>query len=295
MTTLPEAATPLIEEASSGFRRLDALRRFGANRFAALASTLLIMLVMIAVLAPLLTSYDPMAIGRERLMPPGMRHFFGTDNVGKDVFAGVLYGTRVSLLVGVLAGLTSLAIGVIVGAAAGYYGGALDSVLMRIAEFVQIMPRFFLAILIVAFFGGGVAKIVLVIGGLGWPEVGRIVRAQFLSLKEREVVEAARAIGFGDRHIIFHEILPNALAPAIVQASLDVSEAILLQAGLAFFGLSNPDMASWGEMLNRAQPFLRAAWWMSVFPGLAIFLTVLCFNLVGDGLNDMLSPEGRER
>ncbi|MFI5015859.1 MAG: ABC transporter permease [Hyphomicrobiales bacterium] len=295
MTTLPQSAMPPDSEASSAAGWTDMLRRFGANRYAAVAGIVLLVLVMIASFAPLLTSFDPLAIGRERLLPPGARHVLGTDNIGKDVFAGVLYGARVSLLVGILAGLMSLTVGVLVGAIAGYYGGALDSALMRIAEFVQIMPRFFLAILIVAFLGGGVEKIVLVIGGLSWPEVGRIVRAQFLSLKEKELVEAARAVGFGDGHIIFREILPNALPPAIVQASLDVSEAILLQAGLAFFGLSNPDMASWGEMLNRAQPFLRAAWWMSVFPGVAIFITVLCCNLVGDGLNDMLSPEGRER
>jgi peptide/nickel transport system permease protein len=292
MTTAQAAfAEPIPEPA--GF--VAGLRRFGANRYAAAAAFLLILLVLIAIFAPLIAGYDPLATSRERLMAPSLLHWFGTDNVGKDVFAGVVYGARVSLIVGIFSGLTSLALGVIVGAAAGYYGGIIDTALMRVAEFVQILPRFFLAILMVAFLGSGIDKIILVIGLLGWPEVGRLVRAQFLSLKEKELVEAARASGFGDPHIIFREILPNALPPAIVQASLDISEAILLAAGLAFFGLTTPDMISWGEMLNRAQPFLRAAWWMSVFPGLAIFLTVLCFNVVGDGLNDMLSPEGRER
>lgn len=273
----------------------EAWRRFSRNRYAASALLMLLAIAVLAVAAPLLTSYDPHAVSRARLLPPTLDHLMGTDNVGKDIFAGVLYGARASLIVGILAGLTALSIGIVVGALAGYYGGAIDSVLMRFAEFVQIMPRFFLAILIVAFLGGGIEKTMLVIGGLSWPEVARIVRAQFLSLKERELVEAARAVGFGDRHIILREILPNALPPAIVQASLGISEAILLEAGLAFFGLSNPDVASWGEMLNRAQPFLRSAWWMSMFPGVAIFVTVLCFNVVGDGLNDMLSPEGRER
>jgi peptide/nickel transport system permease protein len=285
------AAAPVPDAA--GF--LAALRRFAANRYAAAAALVLLLLVLVAVFAPLIAGHDPLATSRARLEAPGPGHWFGTDNVGKDVFAGVIYGAQSSLIVGVLAGLTSLALGIVVGAAAGYYGGIVDTVLMRVAEFVQILPRFFFAILMVAFLGSGIDKIILVIGLLGWPEVGRIVRAQFLSLKEKELVEAARATGFGDAHIIFREILPNALPPAIVQASLDISEAILLAAGLAFFGLSNPDMPSWGEMLNRAQPFLRSAWWMSVFPGLAIFLTVLCFNVVGDGLNDMLSPEGRER
>jgi len=272
-----------------------AWRRFSANRYAATMLFVLLGITLLAVAAPLLTSLDPLAVSRQRLLPPGAGHPMGTDNVGKDIFAGVLYGARTSLTVGFLAGLTALTIGVVAGALAGYYGGIVDSVLMRFAEFVQIMPRFFLAILIVAFLGGGLEKIILVIGGLSWPEVARIVRAQFLSLKERELVEAARAVGYGDWHIMVREILPNALPPAIVQASLGISEAILLEAGLAFFGLSNPDMASWGEMLNRAQPYLRSAWWMSVFPGGAIFITVLCFNVIGDGLNDMLSPEGRAR
>jgi peptide/nickel transport system permease protein len=290
-TAQPAFAEPIAKPAGL----LAAMRRFGANRYAAVAAFILILLALIAIFAPLIAGYDPLSTSRERLMAPSLRHWFGTDNVGKDVFAGVVHGARVSLIVGILSGLTSLALGVIVGAAAGYYGGAIDTALMRAAEFVQILPRFFLAILMVAFLGSGIDKIILVIGLLGWPEVGRLVRAQFLSLKEKELVEAARATGFGDAHIIFREILPNALPPAIVQASLDISEAILLAAGLAFFGLTNPDMISWGEMLNRAQPFLRAAWWMSVFPGLAIFLTVLCFNVVGDGLNDVLSPDGRER
>jgi peptide/nickel transport system permease protein len=272
-----------------------AWRRFTSSPSAVIGLAILALILVAAVAAPLLAPYDPLAISRDRLQPPGLAHLMGTDNLGKDVFSGILYGARITLIIGVLAGLTSLGIGLIVGALSGYYGGAVDSVLMRLAEFVQIMPRFFLAILIVAFLGGGVEKTILVIGGLSWPEVARIVRAEFLSLKEREMVEAARAVGFSDRHVILREILPNALPPAVVQASLDISEAILLAAGLAFFGLSDPGLSSWGEMLNRAQPFLRTAWWMSVFPGTAIFLAVLAFNLVGDGLNDMLNPARRDR
>lgn len=272
-----------------------AWRRFSASRSAVVGIILLVVILCCAALAPWLAPFDPQAIGRDRLSPPDAIYWMGTDNIGKDVFSGVLYGTQISLLIGLLAGATSLGIGIIVGAFSGYHGGVIDSVLMRISEFVQIMPRFFLAILIVAFLGGGVDKTILVIGGLSWPEVARIVRAEFMSLKERELVEAARAIGFGDRHIIFREILPNALPPAVVQATVLISEAILLAAGLAFFGLSDPNLPSWGEMLNRAQPFLRNAWWMSFFPGFAIFITILAFNLVGDGLNDMLNPDKRDR
>jgi peptide/nickel transport system permease protein len=270
-------------------------RRFSRNWTAVAGLAAIVIAVLLAMGAGLIAGHDPTAISRDRLLAPSLAHWMGTDNVGKDVFSGVLYGARVSLTVGVLAGTTSLLIGLLVGALAGYYGGWLDSVLMRAAEFFQIVPRFFLAIVIVALLGGGIEKTILVIGVLSWPATARIIRAQFLALKEREMIEAARAAGFSDRHIILREILPNAIAPAIVQGALDISEAILLESGLSFFGLSNPDMPSWGEMLNRAQPFLRSAWWMSVFPGLAIFIVVLSFNLIADGLNDMLNPDLKER
>jgi peptide/nickel transport system permease protein len=252
-------------------------------------------LLLLAIFAPMLAPYDPTAISAMRLTEPGLLHWMGTDNVGKDVFSGVLYGVRVSLAVGMLAGIISLSIGLVVGCVAGYYGGWIDSTLMRISEFFQVIPRFFLAVLIVAFLGGGVGKLIVVIGLLSWPTVARIIRAQFLAYKEREVVESARAMGFSDFYIIAKEILPNAIPPAIVQATLDISEAILLEAGLSFFGLGSPGEPSWGEMLNRAQPFLRSAWWMSLFPGLAIFLLVLAFNMIGDALNDILNPDNKER
>lgn len=253
----------------------------------------LLLLLFVAVAAPLLAPFDPTAISANTLAEPGAAHWFGTDNVGADVFSGIIYGTRVSLSVGVLVGAISLLIGTVVGSVSGYYGGWIDGTLMRFAEFVQVIPRFFLAILIVAFFGGGVLKVILVIGLLSWPTVARIIRAQFLAYKQREVVESAHAMGFSNRYIIMREILPNALPPGIVQATLDISEAILLEAGLSFFGLGNPDTPSWGQMLQQAQPYLTSAWWMSVFPGLAVFVLVLAFNVVGDMLNDILNPGNR--
>jgi peptide/nickel transport system permease protein len=288
------AAVALPEPAPEG-ALAESWRRFSRNQAALGGLFVIAATLMLAIFAPLITGYDPTSISRDRLFEPSFTHLMGTDNVGKDVFSSVLYGARVSLTVGFLAGLTSLTIGLLLGSLAGYYGGLLDSILMRVSEFFQIIPRFFFAILIVALLGGGLEKTILVIGGLSWPAVARIIRAQFLALKERELVESARAIGFGDWHIIVKEILPNAIPPAIVQGTLDISEAILLEAGLSFFGLSNPDAPSWGEMLSRAQPFLRSAWWMSLFPGCAIFLTVLAFNLIGDGLNDMLNPDLKER
>lgn len=247
--------------------------------------------VIMALVAPYLSRYDPNMVSRDRLQPPSFAHYFGTDNVGKDVFSGVLFGTRVSLTVGIVAALTSLAIGTLVGSVAGYYGGAIDSVLMRFSEMLQTTPRFFLALVVVAIFGGGTGMIIAVIGFLRWPATARIVRAEFLHLREQEFVESAKAMGFSNAHIIFSEILPNAFPPAIVQVTLDVGAAILLEAGLSFFGLGDPSVASWGQMLNRAQAFLRTAWWLSVFPGACIFLSVLAFNLSGDALNDAMNPQ----
>jgi peptide/nickel transport system permease protein len=282
--------------ASPGGRTTPGFWRYcGQYKAGTVSAIVLLLLFLIAVFAPLLAPFDPTAISIDRLQEPGVLHWFGTDNVGADVFSGILYGTRVSLAVGVLVGIISLFIGVVVGSISGYYGGWIDGTLMRIAEFVQVIPRFFLAILIVAFFGGGVSKVILVIGLLSWPTVARIIRAQFLAYKEREVVESAHAMGFGSRYIIMREILPNALPPGIVQATLDISEAILLEAGLSFFGLGSPDVPSWGQMLNAAQPYLMTAWWMSIFPGLAVFVLVMAFNVLGDTLNDILNPGSKSR
>jgi peptide/nickel transport system permease protein len=277
-----------------GERRASVWRAYvRQHKAGVIGAVVLLLLFAIAVFAPLLAPYDPTSISLDRLQEPGAAHWFGTDNVGSDVLSGIIYGTRVSLAVGVLVGAISLFIGTVVGSISGYYGGWIDGTLMRAAEFVQVIPRFFLAILIVAFFGGGVTNVILVIGLLSWPTVARIIRAQFLAYKQREVVESAHAMGFSNRYIIVREILPNALPPGIVQATLDISEAILLEAGLSFFGLGSPDQPSWGQMLHQAQPYLMSAWWMSIFPGLAVFVLVLAFNVVGDTLNDILNPGNR--
>lgn len=290
---------PEIQGLSGGTSRWRGLRaswrRYSKGRAAVLGLVIVVVTLFLALAAPLLAPYPPGAVSRQQLLAPSALHPMGTDNVGKDVLSGVLYGARVSLAVGLLAALTSFTVGVLVGSLAGYYGGVIDQVLMRVTEFFQVMPRFFLALLVVALLGSGLGKTIAVIGLLSWPAVARIVRGQFLALKEREFVESAHAIGFRDSYIILSEILPNALPPAIVQGTLDVAQAILLEAGLSFFGLGSPGTPSWGEMLNRAQPYLRSAWWMSVFPGLAIFANVLAFNLVGDGLNDLMNPELKER
>jgi peptide/nickel transport system permease protein len=197
--------------------------------------------------------------------------------------------------VGVLAAGFAALIGVAIGAAAGAAGGRVDAVLMRLSDLLQTIPQFFLALLIVALAGRGLWKIVAVLAILGWPLTARLVRAEFLSLREREFVEAARALGMSDLRIAVVVMLPNAIPPAIVAATLGVAEAVLLEAGLSFFGLGDPNLMSWGLMLQNAQGFLRRAWWMAVFPGLAIFTAVLAFNLFGDGLSDALNPRLRQR
>ena len=230
-----------------------------------------------------------------RFTPPSWEFPMGTDNLGRDMFQGVVSGARISLLVGFSAAGTSLIIGVIVGAFSGYVGGRVDGILMRITEYFQIVPSFFLALIMVTLLGGNVWNVVIVIAVLSWPRVARLIRAQFLSLKEKEFIEAARAVGESTRYIIFGEILINALPPAIVNSSLEVGRAIIVEAGLSFIGLGDPNKVSWGYLLRNAQEFLRTAWWMAVFPGVCIFLLVTALNLVGDGLNDVLNPRLKER
>jgi peptide/nickel transport system permease protein len=219
----------------------------------------------------------------------------GTDDLGRDTFSRVLYGTRVSLIVGFLAAFASLIIGTCIGSFAGYFGGFLDDFLMRATEYFIVIPRFFLALLVVAMLGTGFTKIIMVIGILGWPEVARIVRAQFLTFKEREFVLAARAMGLNHWKIIFMEILPNAIPPAIVVGSFLVARAILLEAGLSFLGLGDPSVISWGSLLSEAQERIFASMWLAIFPGLAISLLVLTINLFGDGINDVLNPKLKEK
>jgi len=269
-------------------------QQFRKNRAAEIGLYLLVGFVVTAVLAYLFSPYDPFALGDETLLAPRADHWMGTDDLGRDTLSRVIHGARVPLLVGFLATATSLALGILIGSLSGYFGGRTDTVLMRATEYVLVVPRFFLALLVVAMLGTGIMKIVLVIGFLGWPEVARVVRAQFLSFREREFVLAARAIGASHAQVIFREILPNAIPPAVVVASILVARAILLEAGLSFLGLGDPNLISWGSLLSEAQERISASVWLAIFPGLAISLLVLCVNLFGDGINDVLNPKLRK-
>jgi peptide/nickel transport system permease protein len=265
-------------------------RRFRRNRAGVLGLLVVGLLAVLALFAPWAAPYDSTAVIAKPLVAPGRSNLLGTDNLGRDVLSGVLFGARVSLVVGVLAATTSTTIGLLVGALSGYHRGIVDAVLMRVTELFQVVPRFFLALLIIAMAGPGVGKVIFAIAILSWPSIARVVRAEFLSLREREFVEAARALGAPNRTIIVKHIVPNVLPPTIAVGSLEVAQAILLDAGLSFLGLGDPNLISWGTMLNVAQPFLRTAWWMAVFPGAAIFFAVLGTNFLGDGLNDAMNP-----
>jgi peptide/nickel transport system permease protein len=289
MSAIPAAATG--GRTRSEWRRQ--LERFVRNRAALFGVCSLAVLLAVAAGANVIAPHGPFELSSDTLAAPGGAYALGSDQLGRDVLSRVLFGTRVTLLVGLSAALIAVTIGALIGAIAGYFGGWADSLLMRLVELFQVLPSFFLAIMIVSVFGPGVAKVIVVIGVLSWPRAARLARAQFLTLKEQNFVAAARTLGLGNAAIIVGEMLPNAASPLLVQGSLDVAAAILTEAGLGFLGLSDPTVLTRGAMLQDAQRHLLDAWWIAMFPGLAICLTVMAFNLIGDGLNDMLNPRLR--
>jgi peptide/nickel transport system permease protein len=237
-----------------------------------------------AVMAPLLTHADPMALGPESLRPPTWVHLMGTDDLGRDEFARVLYGGRISLMVGLFSALIAVLVGTMIGTVAGYFGGGIDDVLMRFTEIFQIIPRFLLAIVVVALLGGGQGKIILIIGLLSWPGTARVIRSQLLVIRGEEFVSAATMSGASSARIIMRHILPNVLPFIIISASLQTAAGVLVESYLSFLGLGDPSQPSWGLLLQQAQLYLQQAWWMSAFPGTFLSMTILGLNLIGDGL-----------
>ena len=223
----------------------------------------------------------------------GQRLVVGGDVLGRDMAVGLAYGARISLLVGITSTLCAVGIGVLLGAVAGYYGGWLDDLLMRVTEFFQIIPSFVLLMVLVAFLQPSLSSTVIGIALVTWPQVARVVRGEFLSLRGREFVQAARTLGMGDARIIFTQVLPNALPPIIVVSSMMVGTAILTESALSFLGLGDPNLLSWGSMIGGSRSAMWVAWWTTVMPGLAIMITVLALNFIGDGLNDALNPRRR--
>lgn len=289
-------ATPRWRAARVRLRNLrSGWERFRRHRLAMIGLFLFILFVIIAAAAPYLVSSGPFALVGRRLEAPSAAHYFGTDHLGRDVFSGVIFGARTSLKVGLLATALSSSLGILVGSIAGFYGGRLDDALMRLSEMFQVLPRFFLALITVAVFGASLWGIIFVIGILSWAEIARLVRSEFLTLRERPFVQAAKAYGAGNRFIIAREILPNALTAVVVAASLQVPSAIILEASLSFLGAGDPSVMSWGRMLNSAQQYMRQAWWVAVFPGAAISLLAMAVALLADGINDFFNPRLRER
>lgn len=268
---------------------------FRRNRGAVAGLAVLVAVLLLALSAPLLFSFDPWDTRGAPLQPPGEGFTLGSDMLGRDVLAGIFHGARVSLFIGVVSTVFAVAIGVVVGAVAGYFGGLVDDVAMRFTEFFQTIPSFVLAVLLVAILTPGLTSIVIAISVVTWPPVARLARSEFLALRHREFVEAAVLSGVSHLRIIFAEVLPNALTPIVIMASLMVATAILTESALSFLGLGDPNRISWGYMIGAARAVFRQAWWLSVFPGLAIFVTVLAINLVGEGLNDALNPHMRRR
>src|SRR6266702_426496 len=264
--------------------------RFRRQPTVLLGLTFMLALVLIALGADLIAPHDPFAISNMVLSPPSVAHLFGTDDLGRDVFSGVMHGARVSLLVGFVSAFVATLIGVVIGGLAGYFGGLVDDGLMRLTEVFLVVPRFFLALIVVVLLGSNIWLIVLVLSLTYWPFTARVLRAQILTMRTRDYVQAARSVGTPELRILLRHILPGALPSVITQASLQVGSAILVEAGLSFLGLGDPNVVSWGAMLNDAQQFVFVAWWMSVFPGLAITLTVLGVNLVADALTEAWNP-----
>jgi peptide/nickel transport system permease protein len=271
------------------------LLRFTRNRMALCGAMLLLALLLLVILCPLLFPGDPFRLAGPPLQPPGERFLLGTDTLGRDVAAGIAYGARTSLLIGVGATLGAILFGSIVGGLAGYYRGAVDIVLMRATEFFQTIPAFILAILIVAILSPSVPAEIIAIAAVSWPGIARLVRGEFVSLGGREFILACTGLGASDARIILRHLLPNCTSSIVAVGSLLIGTAILIESGLAFLGLGDPNVMSWGLIISAGRAVLRSAWWICTFPGIAILLTVLGINLVGDGLNEALNPRLRDR
>ncbi len=276
---------------------MEALKRLVTSSTAIVGLLLLVLVIGMALSAPVLFPKDPLGLAGRPLQWPfaNARFWLGTDTTGRDIAAQVFHGARVSLLIGIVATLLAITIGIVIGAAAGYYGGIVDDGLMRITEAFQTLPNFLLLLVLVAVFGSDIKTVTIAIGLVSWPAAARLTRAEFLSLRGREFVQACRTLGMRDLQIIFREILPNALPPIIVYASVIMATAILLESALAFLNLSDPNIPSWGNLIGAGRSVLRTQWYVSAIPGVAILLTVLSVSLVGQGLNDALNPRLKRR
>ena len=285
-TLLPPARSPLSE----------AWEMFRGNTAAMFALTVLGLIMLCAIFGPWIYPTDPFDMVWAPFSPPGVDGFLlGTDYLGRDLLAALIHGSRVSIVIGLAAASVSIVIGVTVGALAGFYRGWVEELLMRITEFFQVLPTLLFSMVIVALFGASLPMITIAIGVVSWTAVARVTRSEFLRIRELEYVMASRASGATNSKLMFRVILPNALPPIIVQAALMVGSAILFEAGLSFLGLTDPNVVSWGQVIGSNRQYILDASYTVTIPGVAIFVTVLCISLVGDGLNDALNPKLRSR
>jgi len=267
-------------------------KRFRSNGLSVAGGIIVSLLFLIAALAPLISPYNPDDIDRKHILEaPGIQHPLGTDDLGRDVLSRMIWGARISLAVGFVAVGIATLIGMVLGALSGYYGGWLDRVIMRFIDIMLSIPTFFLILAVIAFIGPSIWNIMVIIGLTAWMGVARLVRAEFLSLKEREFVLAAKAVGASDLRIIFRHIMINSMAPVLVSAVLGIAGAVLTESALSFLGIGvQPPTPSWGNILTLGKDNMEIAWWLSVFPGLAILITVLGYNLLGEGIRDSIDP-----
>jgi peptide/nickel transport system permease protein len=289
-TRMPDV--PVKANASPG---KAALAQFMRSPSGVVGAILLLILVSGTVLGPMVYSIDPLDIAGSPFTPPSADAWLGTDYLGRDVMAGLLYGGRATLTVGAVAAVITILIGVTVGALSGYFHGTIDTILVKITEFFQVLPPLLFAMVLVTLFGQNLIVITLAIGSVSWTPAARLTRAEFLRLRNLDFVKASRAAGAGNGHLILKILLPNALAPIIVSATLAIGVAILFQSGLSFLGLGDPNTISWGLMIGQNRNYVLDGWWTVTFPGLAIFLAVLAISLVGDGINDAFNPRLRRR
>ncbi|MBA4417672.1 MAG: peptide ABC transporter permease [Syntrophus sp. (in: bacteria)] len=274
---------------------MEILRRIGKHNLALIGVIILVPMFLCAILAPLLAPHDPIEPDLKHILAaPSFSHPFGTDTLGRDVFSRVIYGSRISLLVGfVSVGIATL-LGIIIGAVSGYFGGVIDEVIMRFVDLMMCFPTFFLILAVIALLEPSIWNIMVVIGLTNWMGIARLIRAEILSIKGKEFILAAKAQGFSEYRIIFRHVLPNALSPVYVVATLGIGGAILTESALSFLGIGvQPPTASWGNILTAAKDNIEVAWWLSLYPGLAIFLTVMGYNLLGEGLRDIFDPRRR--
>lgn len=268
----------------------------GINKLAIFGIGVIVLLSLSAIFAPFIATDDPTEINiKNALVAPSFRHLLGTDQLGRDVFSRMIYGSRVALSIGLVAVGVAAVIGIVLGSIAGFYGGWIDALIMRFVDIMLCFPRFFLILSVVAIVGPNIFNVMIIIGLTGWMGIARLIRAEILSLKTRDFISASRALGASDFHIIFKHLIPNGIGPVLVSFVFGVAGAILTEAGLSYLGLGvQPPNPSWGNILFEGRAVLGVGWWMILFPGLAILISVLSFNLFGEGLRDIMNPRTRE-